>query len=206
MTTSTFSIIFLLCFLVTHCNAFLSPTSLTSTSTTTRLSRRSSNLFLSSRQVEDPFETYEINNPSQLLVYKDMKIGNGEMIEKDDIIQCEFIGEIMSTGKQFSEGNIRIQYGQLGVVIQGWTMGLQGMKIGGTRVVKIPSRYAFGPKAFEDKGIPANADLQYTITVTEKIENPVDIFLYKTGLGFNVKTAGILFFLGVLAILPMLEQ
>jgi FKBP-type peptidyl-prolyl cis-trans isomerase len=42
---------------------------------------------------------------------------------------------------------------------QGWTEGIPGMKIGGTRRLIIPADMAYGSNPPQGSGIPANADL-----------------------------------------------
>ena len=48
-----------------------------------------------------------------------------------------------------------------GQVIQGWDKGLEGVKVGGTRRLVIPSNLAYGEAG--QGAIPANADLVFVV-------------------------------------------
>ena len=53
-----------------------------------------------------------------------------------------------------------------GQVIPGWDQGLQGMKVGGTRVITIPSDLAYGPQGAGDL-IPPNSTLVFQIELLD---------------------------------------
>ena len=53
-----------------------------------------------------------------------------------------------------------------GQVIPGWEQGLQGMKVGGTRVLTIPSELAYGPQGAGNL-IPPNATLVFQIQLLD---------------------------------------
>jgi len=51
-------------------------------------------------------------------------------------------------------------------VIQGWVLGLQGMKVGGTRKLWVPAHLAYGERQIGNM-IPANSDLNFEIELLE---------------------------------------
>jgi FKBP-type peptidyl-prolyl cis-trans isomerase FkpA len=53
----------------------------------------------------------------------------------------------------------------LGQVIRGWQLGIPKVAQGGTITLYIPSKYAYGPFAQSQLGLPANAILIFNITV-----------------------------------------
>lgn len=48
-----------------------------------------------------------------------------------------------------------------GVVIRGWDLGVRGMKVGGTRQLVVPSRYAYGPRG--SAKVPANSVMVFVV-------------------------------------------
>ncbi|MGH7237708.1 MAG: FKBP-type peptidyl-prolyl cis-trans isomerase, partial [Candidatus Saccharimonadales bacterium] len=82
-------------------------------------------------------------------------------------ITVDYTGAVAATGVIFQS---TIGGGQkfstpLNQVIPGWTKGLIGMKVGGTRQLLIPSADAYGASPPGGSGIPANAGLVFNITL-----------------------------------------
>jgi FKBP-type peptidyl-prolyl cis-trans isomerase FkpA len=74
-------------------------------------------------------------------------------------------GKLLTTGVVFSETNNFHPTYILGQVIRGWQLGIPKVGQGGTITLFVPSRYAYGPYAQPDIGLPANAVLIFNITV-----------------------------------------
>ncbi len=93
--------------------------------------------------------------------------GTGDTIKASDTITVDYTGAVASTGTIFQSSK---DSGQpvsfpLNQVIAGWTQGIPGMKVGGTRRLLIPANLAYGPHPPQGSGIPANADLVFDVTV-----------------------------------------
>lgn len=98
---------------------------------------------------------------------QDIKPGNGEAVKPNATVTVDYTGAVAATGKIFQSS---LDSGQpvtfpLNQVISGWTQGVPGMKVGGTRRLLIPAAMAYGANPPAGSGIPANADLVFDITL-----------------------------------------
>jgi len=94
----------------------------------------------------------------------DIEIGTGEEVRQGATITAHYTGALVKNGiifqSSFDFGN-PISFG-LDQVIAGWTQGVPGMKVGGTRRLVIPAAQAYGSSS-PAKNIPANSDLVFDI-------------------------------------------
>jgi peptidylprolyl isomerase len=84
--------------------------------------------------------------PPTALVKKDIEVGDGAVVASDAELTVDYIGVACSTGKIFDASYSRGEPATfaLNEVIAGWTQGLTGMKVGGTRLLGIPSDLGYG--------------------------------------------------------------
>ena len=99
------------------------------------------------------------------LAVEDVKIGDGQEVEKFNIVTVNYTG-LLENGTKFDSSlnpgrsPFRFTVGA-GQVIKGWDEGLMGMKIGGKRKLTIPPELGYGSR---DNGpIPANSILIFEI-------------------------------------------
>lgn len=96
----------------------------------------------------------------------DIEIGDGEEVKPGATITAHYTGALVKNGtifqSSFDFGN-PISFG-LDQVIRGWTDGVPGMKVGGTRRLVIPAAQAYG-SASPAGNIPANSDLVFDIVL-----------------------------------------
>ncbi len=99
------------------------------------------------------------------LVIEDIKIGDGQEVEKFNIVTVNYTG-LLEDGTKFDSSlnpgrtAFRFTVGA-GQVIKGWDEGLMGMKVGGKRKLTIPPELGYGSR---DNGpIPANSTLIFEI-------------------------------------------
>lgn len=93
--------------------------------------------------------------------------GSGEAVKPGATVTVDYTGAVAATGIIFQSSK---DSGQpvtfpLSGVIPGWTQGVPGMKVGGTRRLLIPAGLAYGANPPQGSGIPANADLVFDITL-----------------------------------------
>jgi len=107
------------------------------------------------------------------LEYKNLKVGSGSEAQLGDIALIHFVGWLDKKGQRGQEiYNSRIEQEPVSFVIgtdkvmQGWNEGVIGMKVGGTRLLRIPPELGYGAKAVEEV-VPANAYLQFIIELIE---------------------------------------
>ncbi len=94
----------------------------------------------------------------------DVEVGTGEEVKPGATITAHYTGALVKNGiifqSSFDFGN-PISFG-LNQVVKGWTQGVPGMKVGGTRRLVIPAEMAYGASS-PAKNIPANSDLVFDI-------------------------------------------
>lgn len=102
--------------------------------------------------------------PVQELEVIDIEIGSGDEAPVGATITAHYTGALVKNGIIFQSSHDfgkAISFG-LDQVIRGWTVGVPGMKVGGTRRLIIPAEMAYGP-ASPSSNIPANSDLVFDI-------------------------------------------
>jgi FKBP-type peptidyl-prolyl cis-trans isomerase len=97
----------------------------------------------------------------------DTKVGAGAAVQASQTVTVDYTGAVAATGVIFQSSK---DTGQpvtfpLNQVIPGWTQGIPGLKVGGTRRLLIPANLAYGANAPQGSGIPANADLVFDVTL-----------------------------------------
>jgi FKBP-type peptidyl-prolyl cis-trans isomerase len=100
---------------------------------------------------------------AQLEIF-DTVVGTGDEVKPGDTITAHYTGALVETGMIFQSSHDRgepVTFG-LNQVIKGWTDGVPGMKVGGTRRLIIPADQAYG-SASPAPNIPPNSDLVFDI-------------------------------------------
>lgn len=94
----------------------------------------------------------------------DLVEGTGDTVPEGATITAHYTGALCKDGTIFQSSH---DFGQpvtfgLSQVIKGWTQGVPGMKVGGTRRLIIPSAMAYG-SVRAAANIPPNSDLVFDI-------------------------------------------
>lgn len=101
----------------------------------------------------------------------DVKKGSGATVQPGDTITVDYTGAVASTGVIFqsTKGIGQPATFSLSGVIAGWSQGIPGMKVGGTRRLVIPAVLAYSDKPPPGSNIPKDANLVFDVTV-DKID------------------------------------
>lgn len=99
------------------------------------------------------------------LVKIDTVEGTGTEVPEGATVTVHYTGAIAASGIIFQSSK---DFGKsvtfpLSGVIAGWTEGVPGMKVGGTRRLVIPAEKAYGSRPPFGSGIPADAPLVFDI-------------------------------------------
>jgi FKBP-type peptidyl-prolyl cis-trans isomerase len=94
----------------------------------------------------------------------DTVTGTGDTVQPGATITAHYTGALCADGTIFQSSH---DFGEaisfpLSGVIQGWTQGVPGMKVGGTRRLVIPAAMAYGAQS-PSPNIPPNSDLVFDI-------------------------------------------
>ena len=102
--------------------------------------------------------------PVKELEIIDVEVGTGAEVQPGAKITAHYTGALVKNGIIFQSSH---DFGKaitfpLSGVIAGWTQGVPGMKVGGTRRLVIPAEMAYGSQS-PAPNIPANSDLVFDI-------------------------------------------
>lgn len=102
----------------------------------------------------------------------DVLVGTGEEVLAGATVTAHYTGALVKNGVIFQSsydfgGPIEFP---LSGVIRGWTEGVPGMRVGGTRRLVIPADMAYGEHS-PSPDIPPNSDLVFDIELTAA-QNP----------------------------------
>lgn len=100
----------------------------------------------------------------QKLIIDDVVFGEGEAVKEGDTVSVHYIGTLQN-GQQFDNSYLKGKPFEFvlgdGQVIAGWDKGVEGMKVGGQRILVIPPELAYGVNGIGP--IPGNATLVFAI-------------------------------------------
>lgn len=102
--------------------------------------------------------------PVKELEIVDTEVGTGAEVQPGATVTVHYTGALVKNGIIFQSSHDfgkTISFG-LDQVIKGWTHGVPGMKVGGTRRLVIPAEMAYGSTS-PASNIPANSDLVFDI-------------------------------------------
>ena len=103
------------------------------------------------------------------LQYEDTRAGDGEAARAGDEVSVHYTGWLCADGAKGAKFDSSKDRGEpftfalgAGQVIRGWDEGVQGMQVGGTRVLVIPPALGYGARG-AGGAIPPNATLMFDV-------------------------------------------
>ncbi len=121
------------------------------------------------KQAAEPAATFQEIIPG--LSYVDSTLGNGPVVEADDVVSVDYTGWLYVDGQKTSKFDSSVDRGEpitfpLGrsFVIPGWEKGIPGMHVGGKRTLLIAPELAYGEQGHPPV-IPANSTLIFDVEV-----------------------------------------
>jgi len=104
--------------------------------------------------------------PAGGLGVEEVKPGEGAQATRGKTVSVHYTGKL-TDGTKFDSSYDRGQPIEFplgsGVVIKGWDMGIEGMKVGGKRKLTIPPDLAYGARGTPGGPIPPNATLVFDV-------------------------------------------
>ncbi|TVR18812.1 MAG: FKBP-type peptidyl-prolyl cis-trans isomerase [Wenzhouxiangella sp.] len=102
------------------------------------------------RPVTDGLVPADGTEPPSELQVEDLVVGDGELASPGDLLSVQYVGVRWSDGGEFDASwergqPLEFQLGA-GQVISGWEQGVEGMRVGGRRVITIPPQLAYGDR------------------------------------------------------------
>ncbi|WKN50529.1 FKBP-type peptidyl-prolyl cis-trans isomerase [Nocardioides sp. Arc9.136] len=90
--------------------------------------------------------------------------GKGKTLTEDSTVKADYLGMVYGGGKPFDESfSKQPAEFSLQQVVQGWTLGLSGLKVGSRVLLSIPPDLGYGDQ--EQPGIPAGSTLYFVVDI-----------------------------------------
>lgn len=115
----------------------------------------------------DPAPFYDALSASgdvQKLMVEDVTVGEGPAVTKGSRVAVHYVGKLADGTTFASTGELGDPYRftvGMGDVIEGWDIGLLGMREGGERILIVPARLGYGSRSIGE--VPPNSTLLFSI-------------------------------------------
>ncbi len=107
--------------------------------------------------------------PVTQLIISDVAVGTGATVGPGSTVTAHYAGYGATTGTQFDSSWLRGEPATfpLNGVILGWQQGLQGMQIGGRRILVIPANLGYGDTPPAGSGIQPGETLVFVVDLVD---------------------------------------
>jgi len=131
---------------------------------------------IAARQMKEIQEVLNIEPTDSGLIYKEFKLGSGELVKESDTVTFDYIAELVSEvnefGRVFADSYnpprpLTIKVSDLATVLPGAAEGLKLMKKGSKALLYIPPKLAYGKLGFFAARVPAHSVVLMQITLLD---------------------------------------
>lgn len=159
----------------------------------------------------DPFDSYRASESQTVIATKDISTGSGYTIGESDnqmleikfqakFVESKFTGKI----KEFDVPSMVFKTGQERC-LPGLEEGIQGMKVGGVRKVKVPPNRGYGDNWYRGV-VPPNSHLEFEVTLLKVAQSPVEELVMKVEDFGTGRAIGATACFAYLVLSPLLEK
>jgi hypothetical protein len=162
-------------------------------------------------EISNPFDSYAPTEDQKEIAIKDTKIGSGYTVGSEDaqLLEIKFTSKFVGSKftaniKEFDVPSMVFKTGEQRC-LPGLEEGIQGMKIGGTRSVRVPPSKGYGDSWYRGV-VPPNSHLEFNVELVNIAQSPVEEFQMKVK-QFGVERAvGATVCFLYLALSPLFDQ
>jgi len=97
----------------------------------------------------------------------DTSVGSGLAAKPGEFVKVKYAGKLVSSGEDFDSGTVVFPLGAH-KVIAGWDQGIQGLKVGGERILVVPPQLGYGNK--KNKKVPAGSTIEFEVKLLEVMD------------------------------------
>ena len=157
-----------------------------------------------------PFDNYKPTDEQKEIAMKDTNIGSGYAVGAADnqLLEIKFTskfvgGKFTANIKEFDVPSMVFKTGEQRC-LPGLEEGIQGMKVGGKRSVRVPPSKGYGDRWYRGV-VPPNSHLEFDVELIQIAQSPVEEFQMKLK-QFGVERAiGATVCVGYLALSPFIH-
>ncbi len=162
------------------------------------------------KETSNPFDNYKPTDEQKEIAIKDTIIGSGYTVGVADaqLLEIKFTskfvgGKFTANIKEFDVPSMVFKTGEQRCM-PGLEEGIQGMKVGGKRSVRVPPSKGYGDRWYRGV-VPPNSHLEFDVELIQIAQSPVEEFQIKLK-QFGVERAvGATVCLGYLALSPFIH-
>ncbi|MFI6935028.1 FKBP-type peptidyl-prolyl cis-trans isomerase [Streptomyces sp. NPDC050287] len=110
-------------------------------------------------------------DPPKKLVANYVIEGDGDEVAAEDAVLVQYKGVLWDTGKEFDStyGRKQLASFSLQQVVQGWSRGMTGKKVGSRILIVVPPKLGYGDNPQPGSGIKKDSTMVFTVDILAKM-------------------------------------